>query len=237
MFVALGIARQPVASNNQQWTKSLTAIGFACLGCAFFNFLHRYPRLNEDPTSRKRWVLILSWLIQCSLITIAAVLTYYGVVSNQPALGGKYSSGSVAKETVEVARNSDHYNYVDLVAIALLAFQGAGPVCLSRILRMPEFPTIAVSSVYHSWTSGLFELRRRRRKTTSWKSFLLDLNEEGENKQLQRTSAICALFLGAAVTGQMYQRGYGVTPSLFVAVAVKGAMIICWCVWPSERSS
>jgi hypothetical protein len=53
---------------------------------------------------------------------VAALFTNYGVVSNQPAIGGKYSSGSSAKETVEVAKISDHYNYVDLVAIALLAF-------------------------------------------------------------------------------------------------------------------
>ena len=112
----------------------------------------------------------------------AALFTYYGVVSNQPAIGGKYSSGSSAKEAVEIAKISDHYNYVDLVAIALLAFQGAAPVCLSRILGMNEFPTIAVSSIYHSWTSGVYETRKRWRKSTTWKSFFLDTSERRESK-------------------------------------------------------
>lgn len=63
---------------------------------------------------------------------VAALFTYYGIVSDQPAIGGKYSSGSSAKETVEIVKISNHYNYVDLVAIALLAFQGAAPVCLAH---------------------------------------------------------------------------------------------------------
>src|SRR5271154_6424330 len=48
VFAALGIAGQPAAANDQQWTKSLTVIGFACLGSAFFNFLHRHPNLGQD---------------------------------------------------------------------------------------------------------------------------------------------------------------------------------------------
>jgi hypothetical protein len=94
VFLALGITRHPVAAHNRNWTKSLTAIGFACLGCAFFNFVHRYPTLSEDPSSRKRWVLVVSWMLQCIFITIAALFTHYGVVSNQPAIGGVFSSGS-----------------------------------------------------------------------------------------------------------------------------------------------
>jgi hypothetical protein len=48
---------------------------------------------------------------------VAALSTYYGVVSNQPATGGKHSSGSSAKGTVEIGKMSNLYNYVDLVAI------------------------------------------------------------------------------------------------------------------------
>jgi uncharacterized membrane protein YoaK (UPF0700 family) len=233
VFLALGITRHPVAAHNRNWTKSLTAISFACLGCAFFNIFHRYPTLSEDPSSRKRWVLVISWALQCIFITIAALFTHYGVVSNQPAIGGVFSSGS-SKEAAEVAKASDHHNYVDLVAIALLAFQGAAPVCLSRILRMAEFPTIAVSSTYHAWTGGLFETRKRWKESTTWKSFVIDKSDAGENKQLQRASAIFALFLGAVITGQCYKREYGVTTSLFLAATLKGMICILWCFWPRE---
>jgi hypothetical protein len=234
--VALGITRHPVAANNQNWTKSLTAIGFACLGSAFFNFFHRYPALTEDPSSRKRWVLVVSWILQCIFIMTAGFFTHYGVVSNQPAIGGVFSSGS-SKEAAEAARNHDHYNYIDLIAIALLAFQGAAPVCLSRILHMAEFPTIAISSMYHSWTGGLFEMGKRWRESTTWKSFIIDRSDVGENKQLQRTGAILALFLGAVITGQCYRQEYGVTTSLFVAAALKGMITILWCFWPGELSN
>jgi hypothetical protein len=233
--VALGITGHPVAANNQNWTKSLTAIGFACLGSAFFNFVHRYPALSEDPRSRKRWVLVVSWVLQCMFIMIGGFFTHYGVVSNQPAIGGVFSSGS-SKEAAETARSHDPYNYVDLVAIALLAFQGAAPVCLSRILRMADFPTIAVSSLYHSWTAGLFETRKRWKESTTWKSFVIDKSVEGDNKQLQRTGAILALFLGAVITGQFYRKEYGITTSLFVAAALKGMIAILWCIWPGEHS-
>lgn len=233
VFVALGITRHPVAAHNQNWTKSLTAIGFACLGSAFFNFVHRYPLLNEGPSSRKRWVLVVSWMLQCIFTVVAGFFAHYGVVSNQPAIGGVFSSGA-SKEAAEAARSHDHYNYVDLVAIALLAFQSAAPVCFSRILRMTEFPTIAISSIYHSWTGGLFETRRRWKESATWKSFMLDRSGSGENKQLQRTGAICALFLGAVITGQFYRRDYGVTTSLFVAAALKGVIVLLWCLWPGE---
>ena len=229
--MALGITRHPVAANNQNWAKSLTAIGFACLGSAFFNVIHRYPALTEDPSSRKRWVLVVSWIIQCILITTAGFLTHYGVVSNQPAIGGVFSSGS-SKEAAEAARTYDRHNYADLVTIALLAFQGAAPVCLSRILHMADFPTIAVSSTYHAWTGGLFETRKRWKESTTWKSFILHRSGAGKNKQLQRTGAILALFLGAIISGQFYRRQYGVTTSLFVAAALKGMIAILWCLWP-----
>src|SRR5271155_4781961 len=84
IFAALGIAGQPAAADDQQWTKSLTAIGFACLCSAFFNFLHRHPNLGQDPRCLKRWALFASWAIQCIFIMVAALLTCYGVVSNQP---------------------------------------------------------------------------------------------------------------------------------------------------------
>jgi hypothetical protein len=167
----------------------------------------------------------------------AALFTSYGVASNQPAIGGNNSSGSSAKETVEIAKISDHYNYVDLVAIALLAFQDAAPVCLSRILGMNEFPTIAVSSIYHSLTSGVYETRKRWRKNTTWKSFFLETSERGENKQLLRLSAILALFPGALNTGQFYRKPYGATSSLLVAATLKGLMVVMWGFWPRKAAS
>jgi len=171
------------------------------------------------------------------LIMVATLFTYYGVVSNQPAIGGKYSSWSSEKKTVEIAKISNHYNYVDLVAIALLAFQGAAPVYLSRILGMNEFLTIAVSSIYHSWTSGVYETRKRWRKNTTWKSFILDTSERRENKQLLHLSAILALFLGALSTGQFYRNRYGATSSVLVAATLKGLMVIMWCFWSRKAAN
>jgi hypothetical protein len=167
---------------------------------------------------------------------IGGFLTHYGVVSNQPAIGGVFSSGP-SNEAAQLAPSRGHHNYVDLVAIALLAFQSAAPVCLSRILRMSEFPTFAVSSLYYSWTAALFETSKKWKESTTWTSFIIDKSATGDNKQLQRMGAISALFLGAFITGQCYRQEYGVTTSLFVAAALKGMIAIFWCIWPGERGS
>lgn len=83
---------------------------------------------------------------------------------------------------------------------------------------MTKFPTITVGSLYHSWTAGLFETGKRRKESTTWKTFIVDKSVAGDNKQLQRSGAIFALFLDAVITGRYYRRG--VTTSLFMAAAI-----------------
>jgi hypothetical protein len=84
---------------------------------------------------------------------------------------------------------------------------------------------------------GLFETRKRWKKSRTWKSFIIDRNSGGENKQLQRASAICALFWAAIITGQCYKREHGVTTSLFVAATLKAMICALWCFWPREPSN
>jgi hypothetical protein len=102
---------------------------------------------------------------------------------------------------------------------------------------MNEFLTISVSSIYHFWTSGVYEMRKRWTKNTTWKSFFLDTSERRENKQLLHLSATLALFLGALSTGQFYRKLYGTTSSLLVAATLKGLMVIVWRFWPRKAAS
>ena len=81
--------------------------------------------------------VLVSWAIQGIFIMVAAFFTHYGGVSNQPAIGGKYSSGPLQRRLLRWLR-LDHYNYVDLVAIALLAFRRSSlPLAHPKHERVP----------------------------------------------------------------------------------------------------
>lgn len=195
------------------------------LGTLFFNFLHRYPRLSQIPTSRRRSVFIVSFTIQTLLIIVAAILVNLGVVSSRAAVSGSFSSGSHTTATVDTSTN-----FADLAPIALLAFEAAGQVCLSRVLEVNELPTIVLSTLYHDFTADLYGIAEAWRKSGSIHAFFL----EGQRKQGRRAASILALFLGGIVGGEMFKSRAGMSGSLFFAAGIKGAICVAWVLWKSE---
>jgi hypothetical protein len=75
--------------------------------------------------------------IQRIFIMVAAFFTHYGVVSNQPAMVVNIVQGLLQRRLLRWLR-LDHYNYVDLVAIALLAFRRSSlPLAHPKHERVP----------------------------------------------------------------------------------------------------
>ena len=225
VFAALGLSGQPLSTHRQQYYKSLVSIGSFMLGTLSFNFVHRHPKLGQQPTSRRRLVFILSFFIQTILIIIAAVLVNLGVVSNRPAISGSFSSGSQRSATVNTTTN-----FADLAPIAILAFEAAGQVCLSRVLEVNELPTIVLSTIYHDFTADLWGIAESWRQSGSISSFFF----KGQRRQGRRLASIIALFLGGIVGGEMFKSRAGMSGSLFFAAGIKGVICVAWLVWKGE---
>lgn len=169
---------------------------------------------------------MLSFLIQTILIVAAASLVMSGLVSNQPFVVGEFSSGSHTQEFAQ-----GHRNYKDLIPIVLLAFEAAGQVCLSRVLSLIELPTIVLSTLYHDWTADLLCTRHLWRQSSSIKDFVFGR----ARRQNKRLASIIALFMGGLVGGEMYKSRVGMAGALWLAAALKGAIVVTFALWRKQK--
>lgn len=149
-----------------------------------------------------------------------------GVVSNQPYISGTFSSGSHLQQT---GRNP---NYLDLCPIALLSFEAAGQVCLSRVLAVIELPTIVLSTLYHDFFADLYNTRQTWKQSSSIKDFTLTRFR----RQEKRLFSIVALFMGAFVGGEMYKSRVGMASALWTAAGLKFILSIAFAAWRKEKS-
>ena len=141
-------------------------------------------------------------------------------------MSGAFSSGSDLS-----ALSKPETNYKDLVAIALLAFQSAGPVFYSRVLGMVEMPTIVLSTLYCDFVADLYRLPASLRNKTSWRSFFLN----DERRQFRRLGSILMLFFGGIVGGLMFESNVGMVGAIWLAAGLKGMMVMGWIFWKSKN--
>ncbi|OQV09391.1 hypothetical protein CLAIMM_13517 [Cladophialophora immunda] len=225
VFAALGLGGQPKASHKQQYYKSLTSIGAFCLGALFFSALHRYPAgASQQLSSLRRVNLIISFFVQTVFIVIAASLVSTNEVSNQPFVAGTFSSGNDEIPPSMI-------NFLDLCPIALISFQAAGQVTLSRLLSVVELPTIVLSALYHDVCADLYTIRDSWRKSSSlWEFFVVS-----QRKQERRAACIAALFLGGITGGEMYKSSAGMGGALWLAAGLKFGVLIGWFFWRGQK--
>ncbi|KIW10619.1 hypothetical protein PV08_11583 [Exophiala spinifera] len=227
VFAALGLGGQPKASHKQQYYKSLTAIGSFCLGTLFFSALHRFPTgLSEQPTSRRRFIFLVSFAIQTVLIAVPALLVTLDLVSNKPFVPGSFSSGSNDANDADTLTN-----FLDLCPVALLSFQAAGQTTLSRLLAVLDMPTIVLSALYFDFTGDLYSLRSSWTKSTSLWEFL----NVHQKRQGQRFLCIVALFVGGLTGGLMYKSQVGMAGALWSAAGLKMLIVVAWMIWPAKK--
>jgi uncharacterized membrane protein YoaK (UPF0700 family) len=232
IFAALGLSGQPLTVHPNAYLKSITSIFAFCIGTLFFSAFHRVPCwFNPNPTpSRRRFILIGSFTIQTTFIIIAAILVRLGLVSNRPSVAGAFSSGNHLSSS---PNPEEEDNYKDLIAIALLAFQSAGPVFFSRVLGIVELPTIVLSTLYCDFMADLYRLPASLRNKASWYTFFV--NEE--RRQFRRLGSILSLFLGGLVGGFMFRNEIGMEGAIWLAAALKGALVLGWVFWRGEKKA
>ena len=230
IFAALGLSGQPRIVHPNAYLKSLTSILAFCVGTLFFSAFHRLPCWSDpNPApSRRRFILVGSFTIQTVFIIIAAILVKLGLVSNRPSVAGAFSSGN---HLSPLPNPEEEDNYKDLIAIALLAFQSAGPVFFSRVVGIIELPTIVLSTLYCDFVADLYRLPQSLRNKTSW--YTLFLNDE--RRQFRRLGSIIMLFLGGMVGGVMFRSSVGMIGAFWLAAGLKGLLVLGWIFWETEK--
>ncbi|OAG45102.1 hypothetical protein AYO21_00450 [Fonsecaea monophora] len=203
IFAGLGVSDLPGNVPRHTWTKSLVAILSFCLGALCFSRWHRYL------SPLKRWVIASSFFVQTALMILTAALISGGVVSKN-------------QETTESGGGGGRgtFPWRELCPIALLAFQSAGQIVASRVLKYNALPTVVLTSLFCDlmgdpglFTAGLLEDPDRNR----------------------RALGAVLLFAGAAVSGALIKTSVGYDGALWVATGVKGAMVLAWLVWRPRR--
>jgi Protein of unknown function (DUF1275) len=205
IFAALGVSGLPDSSPTFAWAKALVAIVCFLTGAFSFATFHRLL------SPRKRWVLIASFGVQCSLITITASLVTAGVVSHT-------RQGVIQKDREQNTKisASSSYPFLDFLPIGMLAFQSAGQVVASRILKYNAMPTAVLTTLYtdlmmdsHLLTAGLFEDPQRNR----------------------RAASAIMLFAGAVIGGVIAKSWLGFAGALWIGAFIKGLMVLAWILW------
>jgi uncharacterized membrane protein YoaK (UPF0700 family) len=118
VFLALGLAGP---ANSSRWVKSGISLISFCLGSLFF------ARVHYAASPRRRWVLMLSIVLQVSCIVAAALLVTLAPLP---------------------ADAHDDLHWQVLLPLALVAFQSSGQAVVSRVLKHRTLTSVALTSIY-----------------------------------------------------------------------------------------
>lgn len=149
-----------------------------------------------------------SFLVQTGFMIITAALISSGVAS-------KSHDG-----TPRAHGDRGTFRWIELCPIALLAFQSAGQIVASRVLKYNSMPTVVLTSLYcdlmsdpNLLTAGLLEDPDRNRRAVS----------------------AVALFVGATIGGALTKSSIGYAGALRIATGVKAAMVLAWLLWKRKQ--
>ncbi|KAK9365625.1 hypothetical protein V1509DRAFT_632585 [Lipomyces kononenkoae] len=197
IFLGLGASGQPI-TNPYGWLKSLIAIAFFIIGCFTFSQARRVGGI------RQRRMLMLSFLAQSVCILVAAALIQSDVVPHP----------------TNMARIPDDLGnrlFLELIPLALLAFQGGGQMAASRGLGFNELPTTVLTSVYYDVSSDPA------------------LTARHNVKRDRRLLGSVALLIGAIIGGFIFKSSAGLATALWLAGGLKFLIAVGWGFWKAEQ--
>lgn len=142
-----------------------------------------------------------SFLFQALLCVVAGSLVVTGVV---PKGAGSLLPG----------------NCVVLLPLAMLSFQSAGQITMSRVLAYNEIPTVVLTSTY----CDLFI-----------DPYLLTSPLKENSKRNRRALSVVALLLGASIGGFLTKDG-DIADALWITAAVKIVLAGVWLFWRGKGS-
>lgn len=202
VFLALGASGQPT-SPPVTWLKSLTSIVFFILGCFLF------PRAMRAGTRKaaSRGSMAGSFGLQAACISIAGGLVQGGVTPVPAGL------------VTPVDEDPQDPRYIELVSIALLAFQAGGQIVASRVLGYSEIPTTVMTSAYCDLVGDERLFKR------------------GNGKRDRRAIGALLLLIGAIVGGWVSRSEGGMGAVLWTAGSLKATLALVWLFWKGEAAA
>ncbi|KAM0078935.1 hypothetical protein ACKRZS_008803 [Fusarium odoratissimum] len=211
IFVGLGVSHQPENLPGKAWSRCFLAIVCFAFGALFFSSFHRF----FGP--QKRWVLITSFLIQALLTGLVAILATTGAVYNHP-----HGRETVHEDGWIIERVQDSFPATDYAAIIILAFQSAGQIVASRVLKYNAMPTIVLTSLYCDMMSDA-------------KLFTAPINDNADRNR--RATGAVLLFAGAVSGGFLSKSWVGFAGALWIAAFLKLCITFSWVLWKPKSSN
>ncbi|PLB38060.1 YoaK family protein [Aspergillus candidus] len=197
IFLGLGASNLP-DNKPWGWLKSLVSIVGFFLGALIFSTVTR--RVG----ARSRVALFVSFLVQAILVVIAVALIEADLIPHTPA-DMTLQSGPL---------------FLELIPIALLAFQSAGAMTASRALGYSEIPTVVLTSVYFDVATDPQIVRGPLTNV----------------KRNRRVGGVVALLVGAIAGGWLSRSSGGMESALWMAAGIKFVVALAWLVWPGETT-
>lgn len=198
IFLGLGASSLP-HGKAFGWLKSLVSI------CSFFVGAFTFSSTTRRLGPRRRGTLFGTFLTQCVLIVIAAGLIEGDLIPHR-AIDASLTRGKL---------------FLELIPLALLAFQFGGQMAASRLMGFNEIPTVVLTSVYYdiasdpALTEGLTRNVKRNR----------------------RIGAVTAILVGAIAAGWLSRSEAEMQSALWISAFLKFCIAVGWWFWwPAEGS-
>ncbi|RMJ18596.1 hypothetical protein CDV36_001701 [Fusarium kuroshium] len=211
IFVGLGVSGQPENLPGKAWSRCFLAIIFFAIGALFFSNFHRY----FGP--QKRWVLFASFLIQSVLTGLVALLATTGAVRNSPN-----DRTTTHQDGWIIERVRNDFPYSDYAPIILLAFQSAGQIVASRVLKYNSMPTVVLTSLYCDMMSDA-------------KLFTSPITDNADRNR--RATGAVLLFAGAVSGGFLSKSWVGFAGALWIAAFLKLCISFSWALWKPKAEN
>jgi hypothetical protein len=196
VFLVLGASGQPI-THPYGWLKSLISIIFFFIGCFCFAATR-----HIDPFYRG--TLTGSFIVQGLFIFVAAALVQGAVVPEPDGV---------------VTETGANVSFIELVPLALLAFQSGGQIVTSRLLGFNEVPTTVLTSVYCDLASDPKLLAPVRKNV----------------KRNRRLGAVLTFLVGGIAGGWLSRSSAGMSSALWLGGAIKIAIAVSWSVWKAKN--
>lgn len=149
--------------------------------------------------AKRRGTLALSFFMQSLCILIAGCLVQANVV---PERGG-------------VATKDGNPHFIEMLPIALLAFQSGGQIVTSRLLGYNEIPTTVLTSVYCDLASDPM--------------LLAGLSQNV--KRNRRLASVVLVLVGGLAGGWISRSSAGMATVLWLGGLIKMSIAISWSQW------
>ncbi|GAQ09796.1 hypothetical protein ALT_7117 [Aspergillus lentulus] len=195
IFLGLGASGQPT-SKPWGWLKSLTSIASFFIGALIFS------NVTRRTGARRRGTLFTSFMVQTILIVIAVSLIEADLIPH----------------TQDDAALTGGPLFLELIPIALLAFQSAGSITSSRALGYNEIPAVVLTSVYFDVASDP----------------KLGAGPASNAKRNRRVGGVVMLLVGAIAGGWLSRSSGGMQSALWMAAGFKFVIGLGWLFWRAE---